>query len=78
MKVATQNLTHLSSFPRINHVFICKLGFPAGYGIAIVSYVQMKILCITGQNVIDRVNKPFNSNLVKNVEKDSLVLMVDF
>lgn len=35
--------------------FYFKLGYPAGYGIAVVSFVQMAILCITGQNVIDRV-----------------------
>lgn len=32
------------------------MGFYAGYGIAVISYVQMAVICYTGQNVVDRVN----------------------
>ncbi|XP_055307819.1 odorant receptor 63a-like [Sitodiplosis mosellana] len=30
------------------------MGYPAGYGFSVVSYVQMVILCYTGQNIQDR------------------------
>lgn len=36
--------------------FVFQLKYPAGYGLALVSYVQMAIICLTGQNCIDRVN----------------------
>lgn len=31
-----------------------KLGYSAGYGMSIVSYVQMAVTCYTGQNVVDQ------------------------
>lgn len=35
--------------------FLFKVEYPAGYGLAVVSYVQMAVLCYTGQNVVNRV-----------------------
>lgn len=36
-------------------LLLSKSDYSAGYGIAIVSYVQMVVMCYTGQNVVDRV-----------------------
>lgn len=37
------------------------MGYPAGYGLAVVSYVQMIMLCYSGQNIEDRVNGLYES-----------------
>lgn len=36
------------------------MGYPAGYGIAVVSYVQMAVICDAGQGVIERVGNCFD------------------
>lgn len=33
-----------------------QMGYAAGYGLAITSWVQMAVMCYTGQNAVDRVN----------------------
>lgn len=40
------------------------MGFYAGYGIAVISYVQMAVICYTGQNVVDRVNLIVQNHII--------------
>lgn len=35
---------------------VYKMDYLAGYGIAVLSYVQMAVFCYTGQNTVNRVN----------------------
>lgn len=41
------------------------MGYKGGYGIAVISYFQMAVLCYIGQNISDRVlnNFKYNPNL---------------
>lgn len=38
----------------ISHSY--QMGYAAGYALAMTSWVQMAVMCYTGQNVVDRVN----------------------